>query len=1052
MAFSIVTNAASLLAQDNLRITSDLQQKTIQRLTSGLRINSSADDAAGLAIANSFRSDVSVLQQGVRNANDGLSTLQTIDGGINNISLLLDRARTLATQSASGTFTGDRNVLNSEFGSVLGEIDRQAQSIGLDPGGTFAKLLSVFIGGGRAHTGQATQVAINNGSVTIDLSSSTVATKSLGLAGLQALGGTAGTTDLSSASTTSVANILANGTNTASEANSGFTTFNFSGPGFSDSSKIGASVNLTGVTDANTLVSAINSAIAAAGNGTTAAATAFKNANITASVNTDSTGKQQIAFNSGSVAFQVQAGDLVSNALLGNFASGSTGATLATTVTGSAVTPSAVTTAAGAETVDLRVQGGGLTTPVDLTVNIANLATVGGILSALQTQVNGNSTLKNAGITLSTATAGGALVFSDAQGQKFSVGASGDTQNLLGLGTFLPGASSAFDYSTITSATAFAAVGTPNSGADTFEFSLNGAASSVTAGKVTGSVAEAGPFVTNGVPFTTTSLLLNIDGTAVTVDFTKDPNKGGAETQAQVAGYINSTVRQALGLGSNVTVAAFNVGNDLVLTSPTTGANSSVTVTDNATSVALGLTTGAGNVTNAGTGSDGFTINLAGGTATATNVTGAALASTVDTTAATMSGSRILNFTVDGAAVAANFASDANSATNETLAQIAAFLNTTAQKALDTSANVVTLDGSGTKLVITSPTTGKSSTAVVTDGGAASASEVLKLTGGTGATTTSGAAPTGNDIANRINQAIGANSALAAAALQASYSSATDKFTIASSTGTFFQLSSRGTAAGSDIGFGATGATFAGNAASAAPTTSPVIDAGGSNVSSQLTYGGISLGNGNQTVTLSAIDSTGAEQALAVVLQNNGTARNSQNLDDAIHAINAALQQSNIPVLQGIVAVKDDSSGTEKIRFLSGSSPFRVNIGTNVDGSGVAPQGTTNNSSVSSGGSTATIATQTNAATAVTLLSTAVSLLGAAQAVVGRGENQLQFAIGLASTQTDNLSIAQGRIRDADLAAEAANLTRASIGLQAGVAALAQANSAPQAVLALLRG
>src|SRR5712692_4249701 len=114
MAFSIVTNVASLLAQDNLRITGELQQKTIQRLTSGLRINSSADDAAGLAIANTFRSDISVLQQGIRNANDGLSTLQTIDGGINNISLLLDRARTLATQSATGTFTGDRNTLNSE--------------------------------------------------------------------------------------------------------------------------------------------------------------------------------------------------------------------------------------------------------------------------------------------------------------------------------------------------------------------------------------------------------------------------------------------------------------------------------------------------------------------------------------------------------------------------------------------------------------------------------------------------------------------------------------------------------------------------------------------------------------------------------------------------------------------------------------------------------------------------------------------------------------------------------------------------------------------------
>ena len=131
--FSIVTNVSSLIAQENLQKTNALQGTTITRLTSGLRINSSADDAAGLAIANRFRSDISVLRQGVRNGADGLSTLQTIDGGLNNVALLLDRARTLATQSASGTFTGDRNTLNLEFQSTIAEIDRQTQAIGLDP-------------------------------------------------------------------------------------------------------------------------------------------------------------------------------------------------------------------------------------------------------------------------------------------------------------------------------------------------------------------------------------------------------------------------------------------------------------------------------------------------------------------------------------------------------------------------------------------------------------------------------------------------------------------------------------------------------------------------------------------------------------------------------------------------------------------------------------------------------------------------------------------------------------------------------------------------------
>ena len=109
---------------------------------------------AGLAIANGYRSDEAVLTQGIQNANNGLSQLQIIDGGMNNISQLLDRARTLATESATGTFTGDRNVLNSEFQSVLTEINRQAQSIGLNTGGTFAKALSVFIGGGRVRPGR----------------------------------------------------------------------------------------------------------------------------------------------------------------------------------------------------------------------------------------------------------------------------------------------------------------------------------------------------------------------------------------------------------------------------------------------------------------------------------------------------------------------------------------------------------------------------------------------------------------------------------------------------------------------------------------------------------------------------------------------------------------------------------------------------------------------------------------------------------------------------------------------------------------------------------
>ena len=97
MSFSINTNIASLEAQNYLRADSQFQASTINKVTSGLRIVNSGDDAAGLAIANGLRADQAVLTQGIQNATDGLATLQTIDGGVNNISQLLDRASTLAT-------------------------------------------------------------------------------------------------------------------------------------------------------------------------------------------------------------------------------------------------------------------------------------------------------------------------------------------------------------------------------------------------------------------------------------------------------------------------------------------------------------------------------------------------------------------------------------------------------------------------------------------------------------------------------------------------------------------------------------------------------------------------------------------------------------------------------------------------------------------------------------------------------------------------------------------------------------------------------------------
>src|ERR1700685_3928299 len=112
---SIQTNVDSLIAQRNLGVNNQFQSNTIQQLTSGYRINSAGDDAAGLAVANKYRDQIAELNQGVLNANDGSSQLQIMDGGLNNVSTMLDRLQTLATESASSTFSGNRGTLQNEY-------------------------------------------------------------------------------------------------------------------------------------------------------------------------------------------------------------------------------------------------------------------------------------------------------------------------------------------------------------------------------------------------------------------------------------------------------------------------------------------------------------------------------------------------------------------------------------------------------------------------------------------------------------------------------------------------------------------------------------------------------------------------------------------------------------------------------------------------------------------------------------------------------------------------------------------------------------------------
>lgn len=125
MALSILNNIPSLAAQNQLSITGASLQKTLFRLSSGSRINSGADDAAGLAIADGLHANVTALTQSARNATDGIGKLQVADGAMAQVTNLLNRAVTLATEAATGTVSGgQRTALNAEFIQIKAEIDR----------------------------------------------------------------------------------------------------------------------------------------------------------------------------------------------------------------------------------------------------------------------------------------------------------------------------------------------------------------------------------------------------------------------------------------------------------------------------------------------------------------------------------------------------------------------------------------------------------------------------------------------------------------------------------------------------------------------------------------------------------------------------------------------------------------------------------------------------------------------------------------------------------------------------------------------------------------
>ena len=189
----INTNVLSLITQNNLKSSQAGLSSAISRLSSGLRITSAKDDAAGQAIANRFTSNIRGLNQASRNANDGISMAQTAEGALNEVNNNLQRIRELAVQAANGTNTAsDLSSLQAEVTARLAEIDRLATKTQFNS----TNLLDATAGAG-ADGLVAIQVGANDGdTIILDLSSAKSDSTTLGVDSidLTALGGSELTT------------------------------------------------------------------------------------------------------------------------------------------------------------------------------------------------------------------------------------------------------------------------------------------------------------------------------------------------------------------------------------------------------------------------------------------------------------------------------------------------------------------------------------------------------------------------------------------------------------------------------------------------------------------------------------------------------------------------------------------------------------------------------------------------------------------------------------------------------------------------------------------
>jgi len=1043
----INTNIASLNAQLNLSRSQSTLQTSLQRLSSGLRINNAADDAAGLAISDRMTSQINGLDQAVRNANDAISLSQTAEGSLNTVDANLQRIRQLALQSANSTNSAsDRAALNAEAQSLITEIQRVASTTQFNGinllDGSFSN--SQFQVGANANqtisvsTGNATTSALGNfggaASSAVNREAFT-ATNSISINGTviapSAATTTPGWTAASAAAKAAAINAQTNVTGVSATASSNTT---------GNTPIINQALDNGDLTINGIAIGPISASASAVTQGANAAAAINLKTNTTGvSASSDSTtGKLTLTATDGrditvsSASTSTATKVLNATGLAADTGQAATGA-VSTATFGATVTSGSTVTLNGVTFTFQSTAASGVVDSTHVNVQIAGATDTGtnaatALAAAINTAAADSTTQSKLGqYGLTPATSSG-LVTTVTNAKLGTTLTTGDAALAVGLGAITAATTDGTDY----------VHNTFTSQAPAFAEALN-LGDLVINGTQIGAVAAGTSIVNQGSKVADAiNLLTSTTGVTASADGTT-----GKLT-------LTSSVS-----GTPITVSAGSGKAEKVLTATGLTADSGTAPTQATAAVTLGATVTSGTTLVFGGVTFTFQTALATGVVDSSNVnvqiatsatTGTLAAAALQSAIAAAASSTVATYSKIGTYTATNTAGTltvnvtdnkygAGATTGEATTEFTSNRQTLSSKTITelatvTSGATVTLNG----VIFTYQST--AATGVV-DATHVNVQIASATDTGTNAATALAAAITAAKASYLTIAAIGNYSAAAVdVAVNITASNDTAKADVTNTNLTLEATISSGT---TQVINGVT-FTFQSTAASA------VVDA---------THVNVQIAGATDTGTLAA---AALQTAIGLAADVNALTYTAMS---TYTATNTAATR-----VVGVVTTKDNTAGADFVGGVYGLTSGGALGSTaggdlNLTSSNTFVVTGTGNGLIDAGLNTYTvgqttlasvsIATVSGSNSAITTIDAALAQVNSLRANLGATQNRFTSTVSNLQTTSLNISAARSQIQDTNFAAETANLTRSQILQQAGTAMLSQANALPNLVLSLLK-